>query len=138
VNNPDHLNNLMHFDHVVRVLPDGDVVDAPNVFAPEVYVQCADDDCGSITKEAEEEMITSVEAQGWELMTGYTGQYGYRGPIMHVSEYVGGGLAEDILARPGLYVVVEPQGMYATEEQEEAQSGEAIGWVVARKLDNQE
>lgn len=42
----------------------------------------------------------------WEPMTGYTGQYGYNGPHMHPSEYVGGALARDILDTPGLYVCV--------------------------------
>lgn len=42
----------------------------------------------------------------WEPMAGYTGQYGYNGPHMHPSEYVGGGMARDILDTPGLYVCV--------------------------------
>lgn len=129
------LNDHMDFDHVIRVLPDGTVEDALNVYAPEVVVECLDDDAGSITREAEAEMIRYVESQGWELMTGYTGQYGYRGPIMHQSEYVGGGLEEDILATPGLYVVVEPTGIYPSEEAEEEHGGDPIGWVIARKVD---
>lgn len=127
------LNDQMYFDHVIRITEDGTVEDAPGEYAPEVVVECADDDAGSITREAEAAMIAHVEAQGWELMTGYTGQYGYSGPIMHVSEYVGGQMETDIRETPGLYVVVEPTGIYSSEEQEERDSGEAIGWVVARK-----
>lgn len=122
------LNDQMDFDHVIRITDDGTVADAPGEYAPEVVVECADDDAGSITAEAEAEMVRNVERQGWELMTGYTSQYGYRGPIMHASEHVGGDLERDIRATPGLYVVVEPIGMYTSEEQ-------AIGWVVARKAD---
>lgn len=129
------LNDQMDFDHVIRIDVHGNAIDVAGVYAPDVYVQCADDDCGSITAEAEAEMIASVERQGWELMTGYTGQYLYHGPIMHVSEYVGGGLERDIRATPGLYVIVEPTGLYASEEQEERNGGQAIGWVVARKVD---
>lgn len=130
------LNDIMQFDHVIRVNPDGSVEDAPNdVYAPDVEVECADDDAGSITREAEADMVRHVESQGWELMTGYTGQYSYHGPIMHNSEFVGGQMEKDILARPGLYVVVEPTGLYPTEEAEELHSSEPIGWVVARKVD---
>lgn len=128
------LNDIMEFDHVVKVNSDGTVENGPaGVYAPDVSVECADDDAGSITREAEAEMIRYVESQGWELMTGYTGQYGYSGPIMHVSEYVGGMLADDILARPGLYVVVEPTGIYPSEEAEERNAGEPIGWVILRR-----
>lgn len=133
------LNDQMDFGHVIRITRDGTVIDAPGEYAPEVPVECADDDCGSITREAEAEMIARVEDQGWELMTGYSGQYLYHGPIMHASEYVGGGLEDDIRATPGLYVVVEPTGLYETEEQEEQEErngGQAIGWVVARKVDS--
>lgn len=127
------LNDKMDFDHVIRITEDGTVEDAKGEHAPEVIVELADDECCSITGEAEAEMIRYVESQGWELMTGYTGQYSYSGPIMHPSEYVGGGLEDDILATPGLYVVVEPTGLYPSEEAEERDSDESIGWVIARK-----
>lgn len=129
------LNDKMDFDHVIRIDVYGNVIVVAGVHAPEVSVACADDDCGSITAEAEVEMTAYVERQGWELMTGYTGQYLYHGPIMHTSEYVGGRLEEDIRETPGLYVVVEVTGLYATEKQEEAQASQPIGWVVARKVD---
>lgn len=130
------LNDLMHFDHVIRINENGAAEEpAETVYAPEVNVECAEDDAGSITAEAEAEMIRSVEEQGWELMTGYSGQYLYHGPIMHQSEYVGGQMEADIRSTPGLYVVVEPTGLYATEEQQERNDSEPIGWVVARKVD---
>ena len=43
---------------------------------------------------------------GWELLTGFTGQYSYNGPGMHPSEYIGGGLARHISSTPGLYAVL--------------------------------
>lgn len=46
---------------------------------------------------------------GWELLTGFTGQYSYNGPAMHPSEYIGGGLARHILDTPGLYTVLYGQ-----------------------------
>ena len=130
------LNDLMPIDHVVRITEFGTVEDAPHdIYAPEVYVECADDDAGSVLADAEAAMIKSVEDQGWELMTGYTGQWHYYGPIMHVSEYIGGQLEADIRSTPGLYVAVEVGGLYSTESQEQEQSDEPIGWVVARKTD---
>lgn len=45
----------------------------------------------------------------WSLLTGFTGQYGYHGPAMHPSEYIGGGLARHILDTPGLYTVLYGQ-----------------------------
>jgi hypothetical protein len=123
------LNDMMEFGHVIRVLPGGEATDAEGVYAPEVSVQL--DAEGSILPGPAGEPLV----EGWELMTGYTGQYGYRGPIMHASEYVGGRMEEDILERPGLYVVVEVTGLYPTEEDEARDSDDPIGWVVARQED---
>lgn len=131
------LNEAMEFDHVIRVFVDGTFSDAEKgVYAPEVAVEIAEDDAGSVTDEAEAAMIAMVERQGWQLMTGYTGQCGYNGPLMHASEFVGGGMERDILAESGLYVVVEPTGLYQSEEQEERDGGRPVGWVVARRRDD--
>jgi hypothetical protein len=136
------LNDKMDIDHVIRITPDGTVADAPGEYAPEVIVLLDED--GQITNDAEAELIRSVEAQGWELMTGYTGQFSYHGPIMHPSEYIGGRLALDIRERPGLYVAVEVSGLVDVPEGHEdttdlaklrEMENDPIGWVVARKLD---
>ena len=69
------------------------------------------------------ELQAQASAAGWAgLLTGYTGQCGYNGPVMHPSEYVGGGLERDILADPGWYVV--------TAVVDDA-DWEAYGWAVA-------
>lgn len=45
----------------------------------------------------------------WEAMSGFSNQYGYRGPMMHASEYMSGsGMEAWIRANPGVYVVTEP------------------------------
>ena len=44
------------------------------------------------------------EQTDWQVLTGYTGQYGYNGPVMHESEYLGGRLLEDIKSNRGHYV----------------------------------
>jgi hypothetical protein len=101
------LDDQMDFDHVVRVHTDGTVTDALTVSAPELY----DDELSS---------------QDWQLMDGYSGQYGYSGPIMHASEFIGEGLARDILATPGLYVALVD---YATLDGPDDDS--VSGWAVA-------
>lgn len=60
---------------------------------------------------------------GWTYETGRTGQYSYNGAHMHSSEYIGGGLAKDILETPGHWVAVAlyplcagPDGQEPNEE----------------------
>lgn len=88
----ENLNSIMEFDHVIEVHADGTVTDAPNIrelWAPEL----TDD-------------VLDMAAPGWSLMTGYSGQEGYSGPVMHNSEFIGGQLARDILNTPGYYVAI--------------------------------
>lgn len=116
------LDKIMAIDHVIIVDEDGNVTDAQNVWAPEVYVDT--DENGQILNEHEIEMVDSVRSQGWKLLTGYTGQWMYSGPIMHSSEFIGGALADDILAIPGTYVAVSVETLDDGED--------AAGWAVAR------
>ena len=85
---PDKLNDVMEFDHVIRVWPDGTISKPRDVFAPDVS------------------NLGEDVSEPWDLMTGYTGQYGYKGPCMHASEFIGGRMAEDILSEPGWYVAL--------------------------------
>jgi hypothetical protein len=85
---PMALSHLMEFDSPITVHEDGTVTDAArDVYAPTLY-----DD--------------GLDSSEWELMDGYSGQYGYGGPIMHQSEFIGGRMARDILAEPGTYVAI--------------------------------
>ena len=112
---PGTLNALMEFDHVIRVNSDG-TVDEPFVLhIPEIS----------------DETVTP----GWTLLNGYSGQYGYSGPIMHSSEYIGGGMARDILAEPGLYVALVAYG--STDDESDDEDDNVIGWAVARKDDTE-
>jgi hypothetical protein len=82
------LNDVMEFDHVIQVHGDGTITDAPdNIWAPSMYDGETDD-------------------ERWTLMTGYTGQYSYSGPVMHDSEYIGGKMEQDIRSTPGFYVAL--------------------------------
>lgn len=71
-----------------------------------------------------------VDSPDWEFVSqGLTGQYGYAGPVMHASEFIGAGIArhleelsEDFQAFA--VVVVEWQG-------ESAESDEPpVGWAI--------
>jgi hypothetical protein len=78
---------------------------------------------------AGEELQRQARAYGWDgLMTGYTGQYGYNGPVMHESEYIGGRLSESILALPGWYVAVV---VYSATEEQGPDGEDVAGWAVA-------
>lgn len=103
------LNDIMEIDHVVQVHPDGTVTDAPPdaPMAPELY-------------------DAQLSGKGWSLMSyGYTGQYGYKGPVMHDSEYIGGRLARDILSEPGLYVAI------VDRRSDDGDMDSEEGWAVA-------
>lgn len=117
---PDALDDAMGFDHIVYVREDGTVTEPRGVPAPELERLAVDED-GQIVAGAEGAMLASLRRGGWEAMTGYTGQYGYRGPVMHSSEYIGGRMARDILAEPGLYVALVV----------ECEDDEIAGWLVA-------
>ncbi len=69
-----------------------------------------------------------IQGDGWEALTGFTGQYSYNGAVMHPSEYIGGGMEDWLLAHPGVYVVTEVRdddGQYPDESP-------LIGWVILR------
>lgn len=132
------LNTVMEFDHIIQVDSDGNAYDAQLSQAP-VYAPSAEDD-------PEHDVLLDGEPwkdSKWSLMTGYTGQYGYNGPVMHASEFIGGSMAEFILSNPGLYVaiVVEAPCDYDGLTLCELDTGcdcEAAGWAVAYILDDSE
>lgn len=90
------LSDLMEFDSPIQVHADGRVTDGPaGIYAPSLY---------------DDELDTSGPVGNgwgsWELLDGYSGQQSYGGPVMHPSEFIGGGMARDILDQPGVYVAV--------------------------------
>lgn len=111
----DTLDKLVEFDSPFRIDENGNLSEAYGEFyAPDVYNDSSAD--------------ILIESNDWEALTGYTGQYGYNGAVMHPSEFIGGGLARDILENPGVYVLVEVRD----------ESGEypetAIGWAILRHV----
>ena len=113
---PYALNRVMELDHVIRVDVHGNVIDADHnrreEWAPELEV--------NVDAEPRVVGIPVGQVEGWTLLTGWTGQHGYNGAVMHSSEYVGGALAEHVLSTPGLWVAL------AVEHE-----GELSGWALA-------
>lgn len=104
------LNEIMAFDHVVLVRPDGTVDEKPQnaPWAPDY----ADDYIDGHPR--------------WTVMThGWSRQCGYSGPVMHNSEYIGGALERFILETPGWWVAVPAQWWNADEQEYDIE-----GWVL--------
>lgn len=112
------LNALMEFEHVIRVNGNGTITDSlpdtRDYRAPEVTWQNG---------------THVIEGDGWSLMDGYSGQDRYSGPVMHESEFIGGGMEQDIISTPGLYVAVVVMDLDNATEDETPDAG----WAVARK-----
>lgn len=120
------LDQLMEFGHTIHVHEDGTVTeDGPR--ANEMLLVCLDSDGGA--PDPDQADIDLSLGAGWSLLTGWTGQYGYRGPIMHASEYIGGGLARYILETPGYYCSVIVDGI--PEDAGEDVETESVGWAIA-------
>lgn len=134
----DTLNSVMEFDHVIRVLPGGAVLDrVEGVYSPERLEMEVDGDGQSIHAD-DSDIKGQAAAAGWKLLQGYTGQYSYSGPVMHSSEFIGGRMARDILGTPGYYVavVIEAPCNYSGETECDIETGcdcEPAGWAVAFK-----
>jgi hypothetical protein len=113
---------------VIEVHADGTVTDVDEYYYFEVREELGEDGIWHASESLPE---------GWELMRGYTGQYGYNGPHMHQSEYIGGRMARDILETPGLYVslMVTPDCGYTEDfcNEYDGCQCEPTGWVVATK-----
>lgn len=105
------------FDHPFRVLADGTIGEAPGVYAPDLL---------------NEELSPSGV---WEMLNGYSGQDSYSGPIMHNSEYIGGQLERDILAQPGVYVLVA--AYWDREEDDDREEMLIEGWAICRLIESE-
>lgn len=106
------LSELMDFDHVIQVHPDGSVTEPRGIYAPNLYDDALEDDA-------------------WDFFTrGYSGQDSYSGPIMHNSELIGGRLERDILETPGIYAAVVA---YWSPDDDDADAElYAEGWAIVR------
>ena len=106
------LNDVMEFDHVIEVLPNGKIIDRNDVWGPALY-------------------DGELDTEGWVLLDGYTGQQG-GGSIMHNSESIGGRMERDIRSTPGVYVALVCTWLDVDEDNDD----DAVeGWAVARMVD---
>lgn len=125
------LNDVMEIGMVVRVNETGQVMPLPLYsFYAELNVATDGTDEFNLP-------------EGWELLTGFTGQYSYNGPVMHPSEFIGGGLETYILETPGYYValVVEGHCDYDGTTDCDPETGcncEPAGWAIAYKAETGE
>lgn len=110
------LNEFMEFDRVIRSNGNGTFEHLRDEYAPEVHVY---------ETESGEWELEDLSG-GWEFLSGFSGQHGYDGPLMHSSEYIGGGLAEHIAAVPGLYVAAAAYPLPLDEDDD----AEPTDWVV--------
>jgi len=117
------LNELMSFGHVVRSDGAGTVIEAGEVAGPEILMVDIDKN-----GQADDPDLTWDWSE-WTLLRGFTGQYGYHGPIMHESEFIGGGLERHIRENAGYYVAVIVDG-YPPDDNAESVP---VGWAVAFK-----
>lgn len=119
------LNELMSFGRTVESDGVGNVfsVKIPEYLPEVVYVE--DDDDGQILSD---ELVEPLP-DGWKLLSGFTGQYSYNGPIMHPSEFIGGGLERYIRETAGLYVAV----IVDVFPKNNVEESENAGWAVAYK-----
>lgn len=114
---PETLSSLVEFDAPFEVTEDGQVIPhlphSEALYAPDVY---------------DGELL----GDKWKPVCGYSGQYGTkRGDfIMHNSEYLGGGMARDVLASPGVYCLVIAR--WEAEEGEEDEGPIDEGWVLVK------
>jgi hypothetical protein len=113
------LNDIMEPDHVIAVDEDGHITEPSGIYAPEL--EMGTDGDGQILDEHEAAYKADAARQGWQILEGFTGQHAYRGPVMHPSEFVGGGLEDHIRETPGSYAVVIVR----------CDDGEDAGWAVA-------
>jgi len=132
ITDPTHaqLDSLMDFGHVVGVtiLPHGHV-SVSDAFTPTADYRPPE----SFTVYGEDPDDAQIKAQlppGWVFVTGYTGQDGYHGPVMHNSEFIGGSLANAILAHGGFYVTSYIDH-YSDEPETDGEEPYTEGWVLA-------
>ena len=83
---------------------------------------------GPLVSNSDQELQRQARSSGWDgLLQGFTGQYGYNGPVMHASEFIGGGIERYILENPGWYCAV----VVNAPDDDGTYSSEVAGWSIA-------
>lgn len=111
----------MGFGHVFQII-DGLVDDSAipsGEYAPDVYY---DDDND-----------TEIQGEGWQALTGWTGQHGYNGAVMHPSEYVGARMAEEMASMSTDESLLWTLVVVEVLPDEDDEDPEPAGWAVLYK-----
>ena len=117
------LNELMQFDQYITVHADGNITSNPEP----CYINNIYDTFGA-------ELDGSW--RGWRLLTGFSNQHDYTGPLFHESEYIGGGLEQHIRTHPGKYVALivyadDGGTTNVTDDMNAEDDIDIDGWVIA-------
>jgi hypothetical protein len=112
--NADTLDELVDFDRPFYVSPEKTLE-----FTEDIAPDILDDE---------------LSDEGWEFVTGYSGQHGYSGPIMHSSEFFGGRMAQDVLDRPGVYAITAAH--YSPDEDDDTEETIMDGWALLRRKES--
>ena len=105
------LDDHVEFDGPFTIDENG-MLSRSDVWAPSVY-------------HVDGEREPDIDGTGWEFVDGYSGQFRYSGPAMHPSEYLGGGMARDVLDTPGTYVLCVVEDLDDMDN--------PAGWVLLRR-----
>lgn len=125
------LNDLMQVDHVIKV-KDGKVTDGIEwLHAPELMIGTDSD--GQILPEHERHMRDDLTLAGWDVQTGWSGQYSYSGPIMHASEYIGEALADHIRNTDGYWVVIAAECWPVVGSDDSGNESVNAGWLLLHR-----
>lgn len=142
----DTLNSNIEFDCPFKVLNTRDghtfIQSAhDDIYAPQVALS-VDKDGNGVGEETIDDTTWNEPQTTWEAVNGYSGQYGYSGPTMHPSEYLGGGMARDVLEDEGaVYVVTtvecHPNWEIDEDDEEDVFQGQIVqdnpaGWMLLK------
>ena len=122
------LNLMTEFDNVFYSDGKGHLTKAPDVSEPYEWPTYYGDD-----EVTDEELFADIVSQGWTPLKGFSGQWGYNGPVMHVSEFIGVGCGMHcyILETEGYYVCVPVEALEKDPDTGEWEPGSmAAGWAL--------
>jgi len=91
---PAYLNDSVEFDSPFFVIP-GDTQRCTILTSPHVPADGPDSPSVTLNDGDGDPELEGLD--GWQPVTGYSGQYGYSGPVMHPAEILAGGMERDIL-----------------------------------------
>lgn len=130
----DTLNANIDFDcpfTILNVRGGHTFIGPSDAYAPEVTLY-TDKEHNGVGEEEIDGVPWNQPQKTWEVVNGYSGQHGYSGPTMHSSEFLGGGMARDVLADIGAVYVVTSVECHADWEVDENDEDDVFAADVIR------